>query len=338
MGNCFNPQNSDVEVMKWGRKYSPQDMNFNSPYHIDNGMRQLVFSRISNKVSKSNIKIFTITKEYFEDLIDQNPKARNIINYFLPKLQELNSTSEHGIYLQPIRYINAITGQQEYYNGEFNEIGEFNGIGTHLFDKNCIYTGQFKNDEYNGTGLMISNEGSFLFGDWVNGDCTGKGHLIIQNQLEYEGDFLNNLKNGAGVERYPDGSYYEGNFQNGEKSGQGKYVFPNGEFYQGNFENDLYNGEGVYEWPAEGRVYKGQFKNGNMDGVGENKYVDGSTYNGNYCCGMKHGEGTYTWPDGKKFVGQWINNVLHGIGNFFVGNEKYEVVFRQGKVISSRKV
>ena len=338
MGSCLNPQYNDVEVTKWGRKYVPQNLNFNSSYNSNNAARHYMFSRIANKVSKLNIKINLISKEYFNDLINQNPKAREIINYFTPKIQEINNICSHGTFLPPLRYTNSTNGQIEYYEGEFNEMGQFDGMGTHIFDNNCVYIGQFKNDQYNGTGLMISNEGSFLLGDWVNGDCNGKGHLIVNGQLEYEGDFANNLKNGMGVEKYPDGSVYEGNFINGEKSGQGKYTFPNGEFYEGNFENDLYNGEGVYEWPSEGRVYRGHFKNGNMEGMGENKYRDGSVYSGSYYCGMKHGDGTYTWPDGKKFTGQWINKVLHGNGYFYVGSEKYEVTFRSGKIISSRSV
>ena len=333
----MNAQNNDIELVKYGNKYTLKNINPNTPYQVDDSTRQLIFSRISDKVSKNNLKINTITKEYFEDLINQNPILKNTLNSFSQKIEELNKNKEHGIYLDPIRLINENTGQEEYYNGEFNDKGEFYGIGKHIFDKNYIYIGEFKNNLYNGTGLMINNEGS-LFGDWVNGDCTGKANLIIENQLNYEGDFLNNLKNGIGIEKYPDGSYYEGNFKNGEKNGYGKYFFSNGEFYEGNFENDLYNGEGIYEWPSEGRKYKGMFKNGNMEGYGENKYIDGSMFNGKYLNGMKNGEGTYIWNDGKKFVGQWVNNVLHGVGYFYNRNEKFEVVFKLGKVISSTKI
>lgn len=28
----------------------------------------------------------------------------------------------------------------------------------------------------------------------------------------------------------------------------------------------------------------------------------------------KHGQGTYTWPDGKRYIGQWQNNKMHGAG------------------------
>ena len=75
-------------------------------------------------------------------------------------------------------------------------------MGIYLFDKNCIYIGQFKNGQYNGKGLLICNEGNSLFGDFVNGECTGNGHLIIDGQFDYEGTFNNNQKNGFGTEKY----------------------------------------------------------------------------------------------------------------------------------------
>ena len=72
-----------------------------------------------------------------------------------------------------LHFINRNDNSIEYYEGEYNSNGEFNGVGIHLFDKICIYIGQFKNDQYNGQGLLISNEGNSLFGDFVNEECTG---------------------------------------------------------------------------------------------------------------------------------------------------------------------
>ena len=297
-----------------------------------------LFSLLKDKMLRSNITINSITKEYLNDLIDQNPKASSIIESYTNQLRTLYNASSHENYLPPLQFINRNDNSIEYYEGEYNNNGEFNGVGIHLFDKNCIYIGQFKNGQYNGKGLLISNEGNSLFGDFVNGECTGNGHLIIDGQLDYEGTFNNNQKNGFGTEKYIDSSVYEGNFINGEKCGQGKYTFPNGEYYDGNFKNDLYEGEGVYEWPTEGRRYQGQFHLGNMEGNGDSQYKDGSVYKGKYVGGVKHGEVSYTWTNGQNFIGNWLNNELHGNGILNANGNKYEVVYRFGKIISSRNI
>ena len=93
----------------------------------------------------------------------------------------------------------------------------------------------------------------------------------------------------------------------------------------------------VFYWPSESREYKGQFKNGNMNGKGINKFKDGSIYEGYYKNGLKHGSGKYTWPNGKVFYGNWLNNKLHGNGYYLLDNEKYNITFRFGKIISMRK-
>ena len=304
----------------------------------NNKINLSLFSLLKDKMLHSNITINSITKEYLNDLIDQNPKASSIIESYTNQLKTLYNSSSHENYLPPLQFINRSDNSIEYYEGEYNNKGEFNGVGIHLFDKNCIYIGQFKNDQYNGKGLLISNEGNSLYGDFINGECTGNGHLIIDGQLDYEGTFNNNQKNGFGTEKYIDGSIYEGNFINGEKCGQGKYTFPNGEYYDGNFKNDLYEGEGVYEWPAEGRRYQGQFHLGNMEGNGVSHYSDGSEYKGKYVGGVKQGEGSYTWANGQKFSGNWLNNELHGNGILNANGNKYEVVYRFGKIISSRNI
>ena len=297
-----------------------------------------LFSLLKDKMLKSNITINSITKEYLHNLIDQNPKASSIIESYSSQLRGVYNSSLHENYLPPLQFINRNDNTIEYYEGEYNKNGEFDGVGIHLFDRNCIYIGQFKNDQYNGKGLLISNEGNSLYGDFIQGECNGNGHLIIDGQLDYEGQFENNQKKGFGVEKYIDGSIYEGNFLNGEKNGQGKYTFPNGEYYEGNFQNDLYEGNGVYEWPEEGRRYQGQFHLGNMEGNGVSQYSDGSVYQGHYVGGVKQGEGSYTWNNGQKFVGNWLNNVLHGNGILMANGNKYEIIYRFGKIISSRNV
>lgn len=338
MGNstscrCIEKENEDNELL------TEKDSFIFSKRSIRNNRVKLpLFSLLKEKMLKLNIGINSITKEYLYDLIEQNPKANSIIELYTSQLKSLYNSSAHENYLPPLEFINQSDNTIEYYEGEYNNNGEFDGIGIHLFDKNCIYIGQFKNDQYNGKGLLISNEGNSLFGDFVQGECKGNGHLKIDGQFDYEGQIENNQKMGFGIERYIDGSVYEGNFENGVKSGHGKYTFPNGEYYEGNFENDLYEGEGVYEWPEEGRRYQGQFHLGNIEGNGVSQYSDGSVYKGHYIGGVKQGEGSYTWNNGQTFVGNWLNNVLHGNGILTADGNKYEIIYRFGKMISSRTI
>ena len=295
-----------------------------------------LFSLLKNKMNKLNISINTITKEYINNIVEKNPKANSIIESYASELRALFNSTHNDNYLPPLEFINKNDNSIEYYEGGYNNNGEFSGLGLHLFDKNCIYIGQFEKDQYNGKGLLISNEGNSLFGDFVKGECTGNGHLIIEGVLDYQGQFTENQKNGKGIEKYIDNSKYEGDFVNGEKNGHGKYTFSNGEYYEGNFKNDLYEGEGIYEWPEEGRKYKGEFHCGNIEGNGETQYNDGSSYKGKYIGGIKQGEGSYTWNNGQTFIGNWLNNELHGKGILNAGDNKFEVIYRFGKIISSR--
>ena len=298
-----------------------------------------LFEVLKEKMLKSNIIINSVTKEYLNHLIEKNPKAPSIIEIYESQIKSLYNSVKHENYLPPLELKNRNDGNSvEYYEGEYSSTGEFNGMGIHIFDSNCIYIGQFKNDQYNGKGLLISSDGNSLYGDFVDGECNGKGHLMMDGQLDYEGQFNNNQKNGFGVEKYIDGSKYEGNFVDGEKSGQGKYIFKNGEYYEGNFKNDMYEGDGIYEWPEEGRKYTGQFHVGNIEGNGETIYRDGSSYKGRYVGGVKQGVGCFTWNNGEKFEGNWLNNELHGNGILTSEGKRFEVIYRFGKIISSRNI
>ncbi len=44
-----------------------------------------------------------------------------------------------------------------------------------------------------------------------------------------------------------------------------------------------------------------------MDGEGEFTWTDGRRYLGEYLDDKKHGYGIFEWPDGKKYKGYWEN-------------------------------
>lgn len=310
-----------------------------------------IITQIKTQLKDIYISVEPFSQEEFDKVLNNFPNSKELLEEYNTKIiepsqKELINTSQSSNtdtldkdLIEIPNPIKLYENEEKYdlFKGSINKNNNFfTGKGCYIAN-DYIYYGYFQNNEFNGKGIMINKDGSSLFGDWVNGICTGKGILKINNLYEYEGDFVENKKNGYGIEKYSDGSKYEGEFLDNKKNGKGKYLNSRGETYEGDFKNDLFDGEGTYKWPLESREYIGQFKNGNMNGKGLNKYKDGSTYEGNYKNGLKHGLGKYTWPNGKVFYGSWLNNKLHGNGYYLLDNEKFNITFRFGKIISTRK-
>ena len=337
MGNCSCVNHTPESQFIFG-----QEQNLNQAEIIE---------KIKSKYENSFTSIEPITLEEFDKILFSFPNVKELFEEYNPKFQEASAkdnliksqssileSNEKDCLIElssPIKLVED-GDKFDFFKGSVNKNNNFSGKGIYI-TSDYVYKGFFHNNEFNGKGLMIYNNGGSLFGDWVNGVCTGKGILKINNQYEYEGDFVENKKQGYGVERYPEGSVYEGEFHDNKKNGKGKYILSRGESYEGDFKDDLFDGEGVYKWPSESREYKGQFKNGNMNGKGINTFKDGSTYEGYYKNGLKHGLGKYSWPNGKVFYGSWLNNKLHGNGYYLLDNEKFNITFRFGKIISTRK-
>jgi len=51
-----------------------------------------------------------------------------------------------------------------------------------------------------------------------------------------------------------------------------------------------------------------------MNGYGIFTDVNGDTYKGGFKDGMFDGKGTYQWMDGRKCIGNWYKNKVHGDG------------------------
>ena len=62
-----------------------------------------------------------------------------------------------------------------------------------------------------------------------------------------------------------------------------------------------------------------------MHGKGTSTWPNGRKYIGEYVDNKKSGYGEYFWPDGRCYRGEWLNGLQHGKGVFVTssGQEKY---------------
>ena len=62
-------------------------------------------------------------------------------------------------------------------------------------------------------------------------------------------------------------------------------------------------------------------------------YEDGRRYEGEWQNNMRHGKGTLTWPDGARYEGEWQNDKAHGKGKIsWLDGERYEGEWRSNKM------
>ena len=335
MGNCSCLSSSENGQVIFGQENeNEQNHNNNIPLNQVNIIREnKILPLIISFYSTKNIEVKEISIEQFSESLTN--EAKKILDEYEDKLDNSTNLINDNISMNPLKFTVKDKELEFYYEGEFNNEGIINGKGTKIFPNDLVYKGEFLKGEYNGKGILIKKNAS-IYGHWIKGECKGKVIFKVPDEFEYEGNFQNYEKNGYGIEKYNDGSQYEGNFANNKKNGYGVYKFANGETYEGNFEDNKYNGEGKYIWGAGEKKYEGEFKNGVVEGKGIFTYEDGTIYNGFFENGVKNGEGFIEFLDGKKYYGNWINDDLYGNGYLINGNERIEVVFRHGKIISTK--
>lgn len=82
---------------------------------------------------------------------------------------------------------------------------------------------------------------------------------------------------------------YSGAMRFGTADGDGEVVWTAAAQGQNNGQNNGQNGQ--HQGHREVGRYKGGFKSGKM-----------------------HGKGTFLWANGDKYVGEWLNDMAHGMG------------------------
>lgn len=120
-------------------------------------------------------------------------------------------------------------------------------------------------------------------------------HQISPDGMRFEGE-LNpeGARHGRGVLIWSDGSRYEGAFKNNYFQGFGRLTKADGDFYEGNWLKDKAHGYG--------RFVPGS--------------AAGNKYEGHWIADRKHGQGKETYPDGTVFVGNFVQGMKDGMGEF----------------------
>ena len=225
------------------------------------------------------------------------------------------------------------------YEGKFLN-GLMHGNGILTLKNGRVYKGQFKDNKMHGNGILTDADGKYE-GQFFNGLMHGNGVLTLNNGQVFRGEFKNNKYVSSQTSNQVDftnanGDRYIGEVLNNKKHGSGTYIDANGNKYAGQWKNNMMHGNGILTL-SNGRVFKGDFKNNKyVNSMSSNK-VDvtldnGDRYIGEVLNNKMHGHGTYLDANGNKYVGEWKNNMMHGQGVLKSSNgEKYQGEFKNNK-------
>ena len=254
-------------------------------------------------------------------------------------------------------------GTQVYSNGSIyiGDWAEDQKAGNGYFiwpDNGNIYDGIFAENVRNGEGTLYTLDRLRQNGIWEDDQLKeGEEQTLAQdgqetwtgeNNAVYTGVRTDGILNGMGSVRYENGNWYHGEFVNGLKDGEGIYYdvsseyFYFGEWKEGNregkgiagwlsedkqsmdnfyvatYQNDKINGEGVELYNEAKAWYKGAFnEEGKKEGTGMIVWQDGKRYIGDFANDVRDGYGIFQWPDGKRYEGQWKGDKRNGEGTMY---------------------
>ena len=143
-----------------------------------------------------------------------------------------------------------------------------------------------------------------------------KPPVKLENGDYYEGQWdMQNNRCGIGTQIRPNGDQYRGSWRDGKRHGKGQLILNSGDIYEGDFENDKYHGFGVYQANC-GIKYRGEFRDGQRSGIGKLEYpepAESVCYLGEFKADIKDGLGAYLWRSGAVYLGNWHEDVKHGL-------------------------
>merc|ERR1712085_51455 len=106
---------------------------------------------------------------------------------------------------------------------------------------------------------------------------------------------------------------YKGQMFRNKRWGFGVCTYNSGPTYRGQWMEDRCHGEGVFT--DNDSSYTGNWRCGKKHGWGEEVWQDdGTRYIGEHMGGNKHGKGQYVWRDGSCYDGDFMNDVVQGLG------------------------
>lgn len=223
------------------------------------------------------------------------------------------------------------------YHGEFNELGQKDGVGKMIIIKETekiFYHGNWREDNLI-KGTIYYEDGSKYSGEIKNNKRNGKGDFTIQKEKEkekYSGEWKNDQADGEGTLIFSDGTTYKGHFKENKFNGEGEMTWNNGISYKGTFLNNCFHGKGILKG-NNGHIYDGDFQNGKFHGKGIFTWKNRNEielYEGNYSCGLKDGKGKLKFNNGHSYDGLWKSGEPDGEGIYESNYRKYFGNWRAG--------
>jgi len=98
-----------------------------------------------------------------------------------------------------------------FYEGNFDEDGNYNGFGKLAFSKSRFYEGDFLNGYFHGNGIFYHGD-EFVEGEFKDGHIHGYAEATFKN-ASYKGHWQKNRFHGRGVLKFKD-EIYDGEFFN----------------------------------------------------------------------------------------------------------------------------
>ena len=127
----------------------------------------------------------------------------------------------------------------------------------------------------------------------------------------------------------------EGRFLKNPKFQHGKVSLSNGSVYEGDLKNFFFHGKGKQTWRMFGHI-SGSFLHGKIDGYAE-LTSDYYLYKGEFKDNKRHGIGFMWIKNQGLYMGQWVNNWMHGYG-VIKGTSGAEIgcQFEHGRFVKSQ--
>ncbi len=167
--------------------------------------------------------------------------------------------------------------------------------------------------------MQIWPDGAIYEGYWRNDQAALKGRLVHADGDLYEGEWLNDKADGYGLYLHVNGAKYVGRWKQDKQNGYGMSVYKRELIItykvrrHGQMEQDMKD----FMWMGI------NMEKGNLYGLMDRflKVISVIMLLKELVILLSISSlnqilGTYLWADGRKYLGQWVNNKMHGKGIF----------------------